>query len=129
VRAAAPTATGDLPRPRTSYIGRETDLAESRWLLERARLLTLTGPGGCGKTRLAIGLANAVADDFPAGVRFVSLAAITDPALVPVSIAQSVGLQDSRGRPLLEHLARHIKEAGLLLVLDNFAIGGEKINA
>ena len=111
---------GHLPRPRTSFIGRENELVEGRRLLGHTRLLTLTGPGGCGKTRLVIELANAVAGDFPAGVRFVPLAAIKDPALVPVSIAQSFGLQDSRGRPLLEHLARHTEQAALLLVLDNF---------
>jgi non-specific serine/threonine protein kinase len=95
-------------------------LAVARQLLERARLLTLTGAGGCGKTRLAIALASAVADDFSAGVHFVSLAAIRDPDLVPVSIAQSIGLQDSRAGPLLEHLSRYVAGGKLLLVLDNF---------
>jgi predicted ATPase len=96
VRTPPLPGAGNLPRPRTSFIGRDNELAEARQLLEHARLLTLTGAGGCGKTRFAAALANAVADDFPAGVHFVSLAAIQDPALVPVSIAQSIGLQDSR---------------------------------
>ena len=120
MRAPPLPGAGFLPRPRTSFIGRDNDLAEARQLLERTRLLTLTGAGGCGKTRFAITLATAVADDFPAGVHFVSLAAIKDPALVPVSIARSIGLQDSRGRPLLEHLSRYVADGKILLVLDNF---------
>jgi predicted ATPase/DNA-binding CsgD family transcriptional regulator len=119
VQAPLPGA-GSLPRPRTSFIGRDTELAETRWLLQRARLLTLTGAGGSGKTRLAIALATAVVDDFPAGVHFVSLAAIKDPALVPVSIAQSIGLQDSRRKPMLEHLSGYVADRKFLLVLDNF---------
>jgi predicted ATPase/DNA-binding CsgD family transcriptional regulator len=120
VRTPPLPGAGNLPRPRTSFIGRDNELAEARQLLEHARLVTLTGAGGCGKTRFAIALANAVADDFPDGVHFVSLAAIQDPALVPVSIAQSIGLQDSRGRPLLEHLSRYVAYGKLLLILDNF---------
>src|SRR5215467_13796521 len=120
--AVGSTATGPsgLPRPRTSFVGRENELARARHLLECNRLLTLTGPGGSGKTRLAIALASAAADGFPQGVPFVSLAAIRDPSLVPVSIAQGIGLQDARGRSLLEHLSGYVGDGEVLLVLDNF---------
>jgi non-specific serine/threonine protein kinase len=109
-----------LPRPLSSFIGREKVLAEAADLLGRNRLLTLTGPGGSGKTRLSIELAARVSPDFPDGAHFVALAAIRDPALVPSAIAQSLGLQDSRGGPLVQHLAAFLAERTVLLVLDNF---------
>jgi predicted ATPase/DNA-binding CsgD family transcriptional regulator len=112
--------SGRLPRPLTSFIGREQELAEARRLLERSRLLTLTGPGGSGKTRLCIELAAGAAGDYPDGVSFVRLAPVRDPRLVPSSIAQSVGLPDPRGRPLVDRLAHHLRDRKLLLVLDNF---------
>jgi RibD C-terminal domain len=84
----------NLPRPLTSFIGREHELAEARRLLGNNRLLTLTGPGGSGKTRLCIRLAAEVAGDFPDGVYFVPLAPVREPGLVPSSIAQYIGLQD-----------------------------------
>jgi non-specific serine/threonine protein kinase len=113
-------APGRLPRPRTSFVGRENEITEARYLLAHGRLLTLTGPGGCGKTRLSIALATSVAGDFAEGVHFVSLAAIQDPSLIPVAVAQSIGLQDTRAGPLLEHLSRYVGDRRLLLVLDNF---------
>jgi predicted ATPase/DNA-binding CsgD family transcriptional regulator len=112
--------SGRLPRPLTSFIGREQELTEARRLLERSRLLTLTGPGGSGKTRLCIELAAGAARDYPDGVYFVRLAPVRDPRLVPSSIAQSIGLPDPRGRPLVEHLAHHLRDRKVLLVLDNF---------
>ena len=72
-------------------MGRESELAQAVYLLGHNRLLTLTGPGGCGKTRLSIALAARVMGAFPGGVRFVPLAAISDASLVPVSIAQGMG--------------------------------------
>ena len=118
--SGAGDAPGRLPRPRTSFVGRENELAQAQHLLGHNRLLTLTGPGGCGKTRLSIVLAARVIGAFPEGVRFVPLAAISDASLVPVSIAQGLGLQDSRDGPLLEHLSGYLGDRKLLLVLDNF---------
>jgi predicted ATPase/DNA-binding CsgD family transcriptional regulator len=118
--SGARDAPGRLPRPRTSFVGRESELAQARHLLGHNRLLTLTGPGGCGKTRLSIALAAGMMDAFPEGVHFVPLAAISDASLVPVSIAQGMGLQDSRHGPLLEHLSGYLGDRKLLLVLDNF---------
>ena len=69
---------GRLPRPRTSFVGRESELAQAAYLLGHNRLLTLTGPGGCGKTRLSIALAARVMGAFPEGVRFVPLARVLD---------------------------------------------------
>jgi predicted ATPase len=109
-----------LPKPLTSFIGRERELAQAKRLLADSYLVTLTGPGGSGKTRLCIALAAAVADDYPDGVYFVPLAPVRDPELVPSTIAQSIGLQDARDRPLMEHLVTQLRERQLLIVLDNF---------
>jgi predicted ATPase/DNA-binding NarL/FixJ family response regulator len=101
-------------------VGREGELAAAQNLLEHNRLLTLTGPGGSGKTRLSIELASRTLDGLVRSVHFVSLADIRDPSLVPVSIAQGIGLQDARGGTLLEHLSRLLGDRRRLLVLDNF---------
>ncbi|MBV9357694.1 MAG: helix-turn-helix domain-containing protein, partial [Chloroflexi bacterium] len=118
--ATAGSARARLPTQLTSFIGRRRELADARRLLPSTRLLTLTGPGGSGKTRLGLQLAAEVAADFPDGVWFVPLAPIRDPALVLPSIALILGLQDSRERPLVEYLTSHLREKVALLVLDNF---------
>src|SRR5215471_2168130 len=109
-----------LPKPLTSFIGRERELVQAKQLLQGSYLVTLTGPGGSGKTRLCIALAAEVAGDYPDGVYFVPLAPVRDPGLVPSTIAQSIGLQDARDRPLMEHLVSQLRERRLLIVLDNF---------
>jgi predicted ATPase len=114
------TARISLPKPLTSFIGRERELAQAKRLLADSCLVTLTGPGGSGKTRLCIALAAAVADDYLDGVYFVPLAPVRDPGLVPSTIARSIGLQDARDRPLLDHLVSQLRGRQLLLVLDNF---------
>jgi predicted ATPase len=120
-RAAEPEAGRiSLPKPLTSFIGRERELAEAKQLLQGSYLVTLTGPGGSGKTRLCIALAAQVAEDYPDGVYFVPLAPVRDPGLVPSTIAQSIGLQDARDRPLMEHLVSQLRERQILIVLDNF---------
>jgi predicted ATPase/DNA-binding CsgD family transcriptional regulator len=111
---------GGLPRSLTSFIGRERELTEAKQLLDASWLLTLTGPGGSGKTRLCVELAAAVADDYPDGVYFVRLGPVSDPSLVASSIAQEIGLPDAKGQPLISHLADYLRDRKLLLVLDNF---------
>lgn len=110
----------NLPTQLSSFIGRESELAGLRRLLDSSRLLTLTGAGGSGKTRLSVQLAAQAAPDFPDGVYFVPLAPIRNPELVPSSIAQNIGLQDSSDRPLMVRLLNQLRERELLLVLDNF---------
>src|SRR5579859_8054148 len=98
-RAIGPAAGWiSLPKPLTSFIGRERELTQAKRLLQGSYLVTLTGPGGSGKTRLCIALATEVAEDYPDGVYFVPLAPVRDPELVPSTIAQSIGLQDARDR-------------------------------
>jgi predicted ATPase/class 3 adenylate cyclase len=102
----------NLPRPASSFVGRDREVAEVASLLQDgARLLTLTGPGGSGKTRLAIEAAAELVPEFKAGVFWVGLAPLRDPALVTDAIAQTLGAKDG--------LAEHIGERELLLLLDN----------
>ena len=111
----------NLPAQPTALIGRERELGDVRALLERndVRLVTLTGPGGVGKTRLALQAAADLLDAFTDGCWFVDLAPVTDPALVPSAVAAALAVREAGGRSLAEALAAYLKERRLLLVLDN----------
>ncbi len=111
----------NLPLQPTPLVGREREVAEVVDLLRRAeiRLVTLTGPGGTGKTRLALQVAADVLDAFMDGVWFVDLAALTDPTLVPGAIAGVLGVREDGGRALTDTLADFLRDRHLLLVLDN----------
>ena len=113
----------NLPIPRTSFVGREQQMSEAAELLLRrdVRLLTLTGPGGAGKTRLSVALAGAVADTFTAGAQFVGLASIAQPDLVATAIAEALNLQRVANRTVPQLIADQLQNSGpFLLVLDNF---------
>jgi predicted ATPase/class 3 adenylate cyclase len=110
----------NLPTRLTTFLGREREIAEVSRHLADARLLTLTGPGGTGKTRLSLEVAVRTMSRFPDGVWFVELAPISEPDLVLATIAQTLGLPDRGGRTPLERLLDHIGDKQVLLVLDNF---------
>ena len=117
--ARSPTAAAMLPAPLTALLGRDADVREVAALLAGHRLVTLTGPGGVGKTRLAIGAAQAAASEFPDGVRFVALEAVVDPKLVAPAVAQVLGVRESGAEPLEARLKTLLRGQRLLLVVDN----------
>src|SRR5215475_14567167 len=110
---------GNLPVELTSFVGRRRELAEIKRLLTTTRLLTLTGSGGVGKTRLAVRAAEDLARSLPEGAWFVSLAPIGDPLLVTRAVFDALGLQDVSARWSLSALADHLRGKRLMLVLDN----------
>jgi predicted ATPase/DNA-binding CsgD family transcriptional regulator len=109
----------NLPLELSSFVGREKELAEVERLLTDACLLTLTGSGGCGKTRLALAAARGLAGGFADGVWLVELAPLADPSLVSQAVASVLGAREQSGRPLTETLLDHLRAKKLLLVLDN----------
>ena len=118
-RRDKPPAT--LPAPLTSFVGREEEIASVAALLRGAdvRLVTLTGPGGVGKTRLAQAVARDVEGAFVDGVAFVPLAPVRDPALVGSAIARALGVQELGGQPILDLLVDHLRARRALLIVDN----------
>jgi predicted ATPase len=120
INGGSPAARpNNLPSELTSFIGREKEIAEVRRLLAGTRLLTLTGSGGTGKTRLALHAMHDIPDDFPDGVWLVDLAPLTDPALVPQRTAGVLSVRDEPGTPLTRRLAEFLHNKSLLLILDN----------
>lgn len=110
----------NLPLQLTSFIGRDRELAAAEELLRKTRLLTLTGPGGTGKTRLGLQVASRALADFKDGVFFVALASITEPGLIPSAIALALGVPESVNRPVSETVKEWLTDKSMLLVLDNF---------
>jgi predicted ATPase/class 3 adenylate cyclase len=109
----------NLPEPVTTFVGRERELTDVVDLVARGRIVTLTGPGGTGKTRLAIGVAGALQGRFVDGAWFVDLAPVRDPDLMPNAVASALGLREVPETPLLDSLRAHLRDRSMVLVLDN----------
>jgi predicted ATPase/DNA-binding XRE family transcriptional regulator len=118
--ASATVSKSNLPTPSTPLVGRERELGEISTFLREVRLLTLTGTGGVGKTRLAVQAARDASELFPDGTVFVGLAPLVDSDLVVPTVAQSLGLREAEGQTPRETLRAYLREKRLLLVLDNF---------
>lgn len=117
---ARDTPPNNLPIQLTSFVGRARERSELKALLAGGRLLTLTGPGGGGKTRLALQVAAEMIDQFPDGVFFITLASITDPEIVPLAVAQALNIPETPGRLIVDSLKDYVHNKTMLLVLDNF---------
>src|SRR5918997_2660217 len=119
IRAPERLPLHTLPLQLTSFVGRDREIAEVKDLLVDQRLLTLTGPGGCGKTRVALKVAGDLAERFEDGVWLVELASLSDPALVPQTVAFAFGIREQPGRLLTDTLSEYLEFKKMLLVLDN----------
>jgi predicted ATPase/class 3 adenylate cyclase/DNA-binding CsgD family transcriptional regulator len=119
LRTLKNVAVQHLPIALTSFVGRQAELTQIHELLSGNRLVTLTGAGGAGKTRLAIQIAGQLSGEFGDGVWYVDLAPITDPELVPVTVARALGLPDQPGRSTMDTLTRFLADRQMLVVLDN----------
>jgi predicted ATPase/class 3 adenylate cyclase/DNA-binding CsgD family transcriptional regulator len=119
LRTADAIAAHNLPAQLTSFVGRAAQITEISRSLADDRLVTLTGAGGAGKTRLAIEVAGQLGSQFPDGVCYADLAPITHPELVPLTVARALGLPDQPGRSITETLLRSVRDRRLLLVFDN----------
>jgi predicted ATPase/class 3 adenylate cyclase/DNA-binding CsgD family transcriptional regulator len=119
LRVSGTVVSQRLPVQLTSFVGRDAELTQLRELLAQNRVVTLTGAGGVGKTRLAVQVANQLADEYSDGVWYVDLAPITDPDLVPVTVARALGLTDQPGRSIMDTLLRFVRDRQMLVVLDN----------
>ena len=116
---ALDASPGNLRPATTSFIGRESEVAELQAAVKAHRLVTLTGVGGVGKTRLALEVAARLADEFPDGVWFFELAAVTDPAAVPDAVAAVLGITQQPGKSVSESVAAALEGRVRLLVFDN----------
>src|ERR1700686_1758256 len=119
LRVSSTVVSNRLPAQLTSFVGRDAPLTQLRELLAQNRVVTLTGAGGVGKTRLAIQVAAQLAGEFSDGVWYVDLAPITDPELVAVTVARALGLPDQPGRSTVDSLLRFVRDRQMLVVLDN----------
>jgi predicted ATPase/DNA-binding CsgD family transcriptional regulator/Tfp pilus assembly protein PilF len=108
-----------IPAQLTTFIGREREIEKATRLLDESRLLTIVGPGGSGKTRLAVQVVAGLSDIDERGAHFVDLAPLTDPALIPQAVTLATGLRERGDRPLLDTLAAQIGERSILIILDN----------
>ena len=108
-----------LPAPLSSFIGRLHEIAEVKRLLSEQRLVTLTGPGGCGKTRLAIHVAHELHATYVDGVYFIDLAPLADPALLIQAVASTMGIREEAGQSLAESFLDSMQSRRVLVILDN----------
>jgi predicted ATPase/class 3 adenylate cyclase/DNA-binding CsgD family transcriptional regulator len=119
LRVAKATVSHNLPAQLTNFVGRQTEITELQQIIADNRLVTLTGAGGAGKTRLAVEVTAQVVGEFPDGVWFIDLAPITNPVVVPVTVARTLGLPDQPGRSTMEILLGFVGDRSMLLLLDN----------